>query len=1014
MSLLRNKSLNRSFNKIQNIRDDKKKLYVNNSGHWEWNENKSVPEATILRDLQSPNSFNPNNIETILNPPKTKEQEILEKGGKLNTKDRIILENSISMRTNAIKKDIEEIKNIGFNAKPNTNEGRKYLILYSLNHYLMKKNIEAVVNVYLRLNEEDFINITNFDKEFSNSLEQMNDIIKTVDLIEMQFTNFHSQMPPLNKKGFTKFDQWQINVISNIDKNISTVVNAPTSAGKTVLSGYATTKGDVLFVVPTDALAWQVAAYITNISGSCVPILTKTHQTCSTRDDMIALLKTSKSIVGTPETIIDFLPTIANKQFKWIIFDEIHMIGKPEGSGMETIAKVFPNIPVLALSATIGNTDELVEWLTKISPSQPIAKVVCDKRFFNLQRFYYDNSANDLISLHPLSLIEEEQIADGSIITKNLQATPPNSWDLAMKIGSEKLGSLDPHVYFNNTDGFKRIELDDANLYFTKLITLLVSLYKEDPVFVMSIVNGYRHDTVVSGSVDLVKMAFTLKDNNKAPAILFHQNTINCLEMVYNFARIIEDNENKAHPKLFQERLKLAKKARRIDKSLEDTKKDDDTNSKKALKEMIGKTKLKKDGYGVSSIAKPKEEAIVVPALQEPHNDFILNPIQYFTETTVEKWVADLGKYFPNNGEYYHWIIKLLWRGVGVYAMGLPDPYLRLVQTLASQKQLAIVFSDKSLVFGVSMPFRTSVIICDTNATDDLDSMLFHQMTGRAGRRGLDKEGNIVFAGYSWDRIKELSISSIPIIKGTNDIIYTIPHANKLSRHYGSNQDWSNTCRNFLDTTISTEDSEEFLQGITSNYSSEGGWAFALNDDINHLHMNWRIRSSDDSVLISCLIPYFRRAFEGKDHTKETNQVLLAHFLSRFICIEPTTDENNMLEEPPILSESPYDTIIDLLEELQIFDKTVKVDNKIFMSIQQNSLHSCSTIQETSILRQRLQKFSNKLKHIQHYCYHTNITCLSKIMGKLLTRIWWIYHTSSPVMKQFNTYIDMGSDSDDE
>jgi hypothetical protein len=92
----------------------------------------------------------------------------------------------------------------------------------------------------------------------------------------------------------------------------------------------------------------------------------------------------------------------------------------------------------------------------------------------------------------------------------------------------------------------------------------------------------------------------------------------------------------------------------------------------------------------------------------------------------------------------------------------------------------------------------------------------------------------------------------------------------------------------------------------------------------------------------------------------------------------------------------------------------VKVDNKVFLSIQQNSLLQCSTIQETDKLRQRLKQFSNTIKHIQHYCYHSNITCLSKIMGKLLTRIWWIYHTSSPVMKKFNTYIDMGSESDDD
>ena len=27
---------------------------------------------------------------------------------------------------------------------------------------------------------------------------------------------------------------------------------------------------------------------------------------------------------------------------------------------------------------------------------------------------------------------------------------------------------------------------------------------------------------------------------------------------------------------------------------------------------------------------------------------------------------------------YYNYVLDLLWRGVGVYATGLPDPYLRL------------------------------------------------------------------------------------------------------------------------------------------------------------------------------------------------------------------------------------------------------------------------------------------------------------------------------------------------
>ena len=124
------------------------------------------------------------------------------------------------------------------------------------------------------------------------------------------------------------------------------------------------------------------------------------------------------------------------------------MIGKPEGSAMEHIAKILYDVPKLALSATIGNTDELVEWFQKISPQQKVEKVICDKRFFNLQRSYYDTSKDELITLHPLALIEEHQIADGSIMNNNLQPTPPNAWDLAMNIKSKiDFGELDPNIY---------------------------------------------------------------------------------------------------------------------------------------------------------------------------------------------------------------------------------------------------------------------------------------------------------------------------------------------------------------------------------------------------------------------------------------------------------------------------------------------------------------------------------------------------------------------------------------
>ncbi len=989
----------------------RRKAYKDNKGNWEYSffQKKFNPdeEAGIKVSMRPENGFNPRNVHQYISPELSKEEiivEKVEKGEVLRSFEKIIYDNHTQKMSNAIRDDIIAIKKQGLAAKPHTKEGRTRLLLETLNYQLQKGNKELVANIYLRLMEDQFELTPEIRQDYSKQISQMEAIVTKLDIIQLQFNKFHSQMPPLNGKGFRKFDDWQIEVVNHIDLANSIVVNAPTSAGKSVLSGYATTKGKVLFVVPTDALAWQMSAYIGNIVNYNVPIVTTTYQTSPSRDEMIEILNRAPAIVGTADAILDFLPFVKN-QFKWIIFDEVHMIGKPEGSAMEHIAKVLPDVPILALSATIGNTDEIVDWFKSLSPNKNVVKVTCDKRFFNLQRYYYDSESDNLVCLHPLALVEESQIADKSICNKSLQPTPPNAWDLAMKLKSKfDIGELDPYVRFSVT---QRIELDDANLWFSKLIEFLADKYTTDRDAVIEIVNQYKQEALASSSIDLIKLAFKLKSEDKTPAIIFQKNTIATLRIARDFARNIEKLEYDTHPKLIAKRIKDAKAARRLEKKnekLASASGDDKKGDKKEMRQMMGKTKLKKDAYGTSSVAPIEQKIISVPSIQEPHPDFNFNSNQYFTEGTIEDWLYNLKKYFPNTGDYYHFMIKLLWRGVGVYAKGLPDPYLRLVQSLACQKQLAIVFSDQSLVFGVSMPFRTVVVIRDEKLEDDLDPMMFHQMSGRAGRRGLDKEGNVVFAGYSWKRIKELSISEAPVVTGVSNPMYTIPHANELSKMFETNQNWDNTCRNFLDKTVCQEDSENFLQDITSNYSPKGGWKFAMiSDNVNHLHMNWKLRYSDESLMASLLIPYLRLAFESKDHTQENNQIDLAHFICRFISIVPTKNPDQALKDPAILSSYPYAQILNQIEELQI-DVPSMIDNKLFMSIQQNSVVKLQSEDATDELRHRLMDLSDKIKHIQHFCFHSKITGLSRILGKLLTRIWWIYHTSSPIMKPFYIY----------
>jgi ATP-dependent RNA helicase DDX60 len=82
-------------------------------------------------------------------------------------------------------------------------------------------------------------------------------------------------------------------------------------------------------------------------------------------------------------------------------------------------------------------------------------------------------------------------------------------------------------------------------------------------------------------------------------------------------------------------------------------------------------------------------------------------------------------------------------RGIGLYINEVSSPsYRREVQRLASKGKLAVVVSDDSLAFGVNMPFRTCVFAGEMGG--ELTPLMAQQMSGRAGRRGLDTQGQYV------------------------------------------------------------------------------------------------------------------------------------------------------------------------------------------------------------------------------------------------------------------------------
>lgn len=115
-------------------------------------------------------------------------------------------------------------------------------------------------------------------------------------------------------------------------------------------------------------------------------------------------------------------------------------------------------------------------------------------------------------------------------------------------------------------------------------------------------------------------------------------------------------------------------------------------------------------------------------------------------EEIIEKYKKD-GKYM---GESLN--MNALMRGYAIHNSGLLPAQKELVEELFNAKLIKVVIATETLSAGINMPARTTVITSSRKPTslgsaDGIDGKReltpneFHQMAGRAGRRGIDKAG---------------------------------------------------------------------------------------------------------------------------------------------------------------------------------------------------------------------------------------------------------------------------------
>lgn len=107
--------------------------------------------------------------------------------------------------------------------------------------------------------------------------------------------------------------------------------------------------------------------------------------------------------------------------------------------------------------------------------------------------------------------------------------------------------------------------------------------------------------------------------------------------------------------------------------------------------------------------------------------------------------------------------VEGLTRGIGYHNSGLSRRQRNAVEMLFRMGYLTIVFATETLSLGVNMPCKTTVFLGD-NIT--LTPLTYRQTAGRAGRRGFDVLGHIIFWDIPFAKVRRLTCAQLPVLTG--------------------------------------------------------------------------------------------------------------------------------------------------------------------------------------------------------------------------------------------------------
>ncbi|KAJ7757624.1 hypothetical protein B0H16DRAFT_1824030 [Mycena metata] len=576
-------------------------------------------------------------------------------------------------------------------------------------------------------------------------------------------------------------DAWQRDVLDCIDQEFSVLVIAPTSAGKTFISYYSMEKilrdsddGILVYVAPTKALVTQIAAEI--YARFKKNLTSKSLWAIHTRDYRVNDPLKCQILVTVPEILATLLlsPPLARvwtPKLKSIILDEIHSIGQQEGGSVwEQIILMAP-CPIIGLSATVGSPQDFSQWLESVQTAHGFKYRVIEHphRYSHLRKFAYimDEEASTKVQRSRIITkthngpVSSTQSPDTLTLYRALQENaPPSSCE-----------ALDPRTFFNSEPGDALLVQKDIIRYERALKDKLVSFMKgPDNAVVVNLIRSLQDPKITSlrdpnkapsrddYKKNLIYLLADLHVKGELPAILFSFDRTDCDILAQKLLSTLEAAEKNWRHGSVEWKGKIQQWERW---KLTQAKLREKTSAK------VSKQRKRNDDDEPESREDQHQswESSFDP--HEPSPPFSFAGMTAYSKAELAEQILELRRWSSTPD----WALDALERGVGIHHAGMNKKYRSLVESLFRQGFVRVMIATGTLALGINAPAKTAVFCGDSPF---LTALMYRQCAGRAGRRGFDLRGNVIFYGLPMERVQRLTLSKLPPLGGNFPLTSTL------------------------------------------------------------------------------------------------------------------------------------------------------------------------------------------------------------------------------------------------